>query len=293
VKPEGAPGEVAGLKTQAEAEARKARTKATVLKLIGGLPLTRTPLAAKTFGVIQEDGFKVEKITYDSLPGYHVTANRLCADGEGTVSGVIVAPGHGLDGKIGNRGFAVNLARAGMIVLAYDIVAEGERLQHYDPELGASKVGRPTGEHSLAAWQTAPVGDHVSRYFIWDAVRGLDYLAARPDVDAQRLGAFGCSGGGTMTAFLSALDERVKATATACYVTDFDHLLSTVGPQDGEQSIPGFLAAASTSPTSSRWPRRAPTPWSRPPRTCSRSPAPRRRSRRSRASTSSMARRTG
>jgi hypothetical protein len=94
-----------------------------------------------------------------------------------------------------------------MIVLAYDIVSEGERLQHYDPELGASKVGRPTGEHSLAAWQTAPVGDHVSRYFIWDAVRGLDYLAARPDVDAQRLGAFGCSGGGTITAFLSALDR--------------------------------------------------------------------------------------
>jgi hypothetical protein len=151
---------------------------------------------------------------------------------------IIVAPGHGLDGKIGNRGFAVNLAKAGMIVLAYDIVSEGERLQHYDPELGASKVGRPTGEHSLAAWQTAPVGEHVSRYFIWDAVRGLDYLAARPDVDAQRLGAFGCSGGGTVTAFLSALDDRVKATATACYVTDFDHLLSTVGPQDGEQSIP-------------------------------------------------------
>jgi cephalosporin-C deacetylase-like acetyl esterase len=237
--------QVAELKTQAEAEARKARTKATFLNLIGGLPLTRTPLAAKAYGVIQEDGFKVEKITYDSLPGYHVTANVYVPTGQGAgpFPAVIVAPGHGLDGKIGNRGFAVNLARAGMIVLAYDIVSEGERLQHYDPELGASKVGRPTGEHSLAAWQTAAVGDHVSRYFIWDAVRGLDYLAARPDVDAQRLGAFGCSGGGTVTAFLSALDERVKATATACYVTDFDHLLSTVGPQDGEQSIPGFLAS--------------------------------------------------
>jgi cephalosporin-C deacetylase-like acetyl esterase len=236
---------VAGLKTQADAETRRVRNKATVLKLIGGLPEVRTPLAAKTWGVIQEDGFRVEKITYDSLPGYHVTANVYVptGQGKGPFPAIIVAPGHGLDGKIGNRGFATNLARAGMIVLAYDIVSEGERLQHYDPELGASKVGRPTGEHSLAAWQTAPVGDHVSRYFIWDAMRGLDYLAARPDVDAQRLGAFGCSGGGTITAFLAALDERVKATATACYVTDFDHLLSTVGPQDGEQSIPGFLAA--------------------------------------------------
>nr|WP_295106386.1 acetylxylan esterase [uncultured Caulobacter sp.] len=233
---------VAGLKSRADAEARKAANRATILKLIGGLP-QRTPLAAKTWGVVQEDGFKVEKVTYDSLPGYHVTANLYVPAGKGPFPAIIVAPGHGLDGKIGNRGFAVNLARAGMMVLAYDIVSEGERLQHYDPELGASKVGRPTGEHSLAAWQTAPVGDHVSRYFIWDAIRGLDYLSARPDVDAQRLGALGCSGGGTLTAFLSALDDRVKATGTACFITDFDHLLSTVGPQDGEQSIPGFLAS--------------------------------------------------
>jgi dienelactone hydrolase len=234
--------EVAGLKTQADAEARKAKVRATVLELIGGLPTAKTPLAARKFGQVVEDGYRAEKITYDSLPGYHVTANVYVPDGKGPFPAIIVAPGHGLDGKLGNRGFAVNLAKAGMIVLAYDIVSEGERLQHYDPELGASKVGRPTGEHSLAFWQTLPVGEHVSRYFIWDAVRGLDYLAARPDVDAQKLGAFGCSGGGTLTAFLSALDDRVKATATACYVTKFDNLLATVGPQDGEQSIPGFIA---------------------------------------------------
>ncbi len=234
--------EVAGLKTRADAEARKAKVRATVLELIGGLPAQKTPLAARKFGQVVEDGYRVEKITYDSLPGYHVTANVYVPDGKGPFPAIIVAPGHGLDGKLGNRTFAVNLAKAGMIVLAYDIVSEGERLQHYDPELGASKVGRPTGEHSLAFWQTLPTGDHVSRYFIWDAIRGLDYLSSRPDVDAQKLGAFGCSGGGTMTAFLSALDDRVKATATACYVTKFDNLLATVGPQDGEQSIPGFIA---------------------------------------------------
>jgi cephalosporin-C deacetylase-like acetyl esterase len=80
-----------------------------VLKLIGGLPQTRTPLAAKTFGVVQ-DGYRVEKITYDSLPGYHVTANVYVPTGKGPFPAIIVAPGHGLDGKLGNRGFAVNLA---------------------------------------------------------------------------------------------------------------------------------------------------------------------------------------
>ena len=237
--------EVAGLKTQAQAEARKARNRAKLLALIGGLPPAAPLSAVKTWGVVEEDGFRLEKITYDSTPGYPVTAHVYVptGQGQGPFPAIIASPGHSPDGKLSNRDFAANLARAGIVVLAYDIVSEGERLQHYDPDLAASKVGRPTGEHSLAAWQVAPTGDHVSRYFIQDAVRGLDYLAARPDVDPQRLGAFGCSGGGTLTAFLSALDDRVKATASACYINDFDHLLASVGPQDGEQSIPGFIAA--------------------------------------------------
>ncbi len=237
--------EVAGLRTQAQAEARKARNRAKLLALIGGLPPAAPLSAVKTWGVVEEDGFRLEKITYDSTPGYPVTAHVYVptGQGQGPFPAIIASPGHSPDGKLSNRDFAVNLARVGIVVLAYDIVSEGERLQHYDPDLAASKVGRPTGEHSLAAWQVAPTGDHVSRYFIQDAVRGLDYLAARPDVDPQRLGAFGCSGGGTLTAFLSALDDRVKATASACYINDFDHLLASVGPQDGEQSIPGFIAA--------------------------------------------------
>lgn len=129
-------------------------------------------------------------------------------------------------------------------MLSIDIVSEGERLQHFDPELGVSKVGRPTGEHSMAFGQEMAAGSHVSRYFLADAVRGVDYLASRSDVDAARIGAFGCSGGGTMTAYLAAFDPRIKAVATACYITDFDHLLApgATGPQDAEQSIPDFLA---------------------------------------------------
>jgi hypothetical protein len=129
-----------------------------VLKLIGGLPQTRTPLAAKTYGVVQEDGFKVEKITYDSLPGYHVTANVYVPDraGDGTVPGHHRRAGPRPGRQDRQPRLRGEPGRAGMIVLAYDIVSEGERLQHYDPELGASKVGRPTGEHSLAAWQTRP-----------------------------------------------------------------------------------------------------------------------------------------
>jgi dienelactone hydrolase len=75
-----------------------------------------------------------------------------------------------------------------------------------------------------------------------DAMRGVDYLAARPDVDGSHVGTFGCSGGGTITAYFAALDDRVKAAAVACYITSFTELLaSNQGAQDAEQSLPHFI----------------------------------------------------
>jgi cephalosporin-C deacetylase-like acetyl esterase len=202
------------------------------------------PVVRRQTGVSHERGFNIENIWYESAPGYRVTANvYVPTTAAGPYPAIIIQPGHGPDGKLGDYAFAANFARAGFIVLSIDIVSEGERLQHFDPELGASKVGRPTGEHSMAFAQVMAAGGHVSRYFLADATRGVDYLASRADVDAQRIGAFGCSGGGTLTAYLAAFDPRIKAAATACYIADFDHLLApgATGAQDAEQSIPDFL----------------------------------------------------
>jgi cephalosporin-C deacetylase-like acetyl esterase len=233
---------IAALTTEENARRRQVRVRSLLSEMIEFETATG-PVISETTGVSHEDGFDIERVRYQSLPGYWVTANLFTPKSEGPHPAIIIQPGHGVDGKIGNYGFAANFARAGFVVLNMDIVGEGERIQHYDPEIGASKVGRPTGEHSMAFEQSLPTGGHVSRYFIQDAVRGVDYLMARPDVDDQRIGAFGCSGGGTMTAYLSALDQRIKATATACYVTDYDHLLApgVTGPQDAEQSIPFFI----------------------------------------------------
>ena len=232
------------IRTRADAEGRKIHVRAEILQLIGGLPDTRGPLSVRHFGTVKGDGFRIEKISYDSQPGFHVTSNvYVPAASEGPFPAVLVTPGHYPSGKVSEYGLAANLARAGMLVLVYDPISEGERLQHFDPELRASKVGRPTLEHSLANVQVLLVGDHLSRYFIWDAMRGIDYLTTRPDVDAERIGAFGCSGGGNVTAYLAALDDRVKAAASACYITSFQELLvSRAGVQEAEQSIPYFLA---------------------------------------------------
>ncbi len=232
------------IQTRAEAEARSKQLRRFVLDALGGLPKIRTPLHARLVGELNGNGFTVERLVYDSLPGFHVTANLyLPKSADGPFPAVLYTPGHYPAGKGEAWNLAGNMARNGIAVLVYDPIGEGERLQYFDADAGKSLAGQPTGEHTEASVQIALTGDHIARYFVWDAMRGLDYLASRKDIDAHRLGAFGCSGGGTVTAYLAALDPRVKAAGVACYITSYTALLGTIGPQEAEQTIPGFIKA--------------------------------------------------
>ena len=236
---------IARIQTRADAERRQQQVRAKILSMIGGLPETRAPLNAKTAGTLARDGFTIEKVVFESLPAFYVTANvYVPAAGAGPFPAVVMTPGHSPTGKAGEYLLAANFARNGIVALAYDPMAEGERLQYFDASTGKSAVGGPTGEHSQASIADDLTGEHISRYFVWDAMRAIDYLSGRKDIDAQRIGAFGCSGGGTVTAYLAALDPRVKAAASACYITAFQDLLAApTGVQEAEQTIPGFIAA--------------------------------------------------
>src|SRR3984885_2764681 len=237
--------EVAGIQSRAAAEARQAKVHQLVLSLMGSLP-ERSPLNAKVLGSTQGDGFRVEKVLFDSQPGFHVTALLYVPDHRDEkekLPAIVMAPGHAASGKAGDYATAVAFARNGFVVLSYDPIGQGERLQYPDPvRPDASLATRPTGEHGEAGLQPTLIGDAVTRYFVWDAMRAVDYLSERPEVDAKRIGAFGCSGGGAITAAFSAIDTRVAAIGVACFTTSFDTLLATIGPQDGEQSIPHFIA---------------------------------------------------
>jgi cephalosporin-C deacetylase-like acetyl esterase len=287
--------EIAKITTREQAEARQQEVRAKILDLMGG-GFQRTPLNAKVLGSTQLDGFRIEKVVYESQPKFYVTALLYLPDGatsaaanakggpqglkpdsvqsaKGTAEAVpltkasgvggggkfpaiVMAPGHAASGKAGDYTMAATFARNGFAVLSYDPIGQGERLQYLDPNpKTASKVApgspypgqslatRPTGEHGEAGLQPTLIGDAVARYFGWDGIRAVDYLISRPEIDAERIGAFGCSGGGAMTALLGAADKRVKATATACYFTSFDTLLPSIGAQDAEQSVPGFIAS--------------------------------------------------
>ena len=234
---------VSQIHNRAEADRRKAMVRQKILQLIGGLPERSGPVAVKQFGSLAGDGFRVEKVAYESLPGFWVTANvYLPAEGTGPFPAIVVAPGHGAAGKVEDWSWGGNFARNGITVLAYDPLGQGERLQYFDAEKKASMIGSPTGEHGEANIPPLLIGDDLVRYMVNDAMRGVDYLVGRKDIDSNRIGAFGCSGGGTATAYFAALDPRVKVAATACFITAFQELLaSATGNQDAEQTIPHFV----------------------------------------------------
>ena len=256
---------IAAITTQAQAEARQHEVRSQILGLLGG-GFEKTPLNAKVLGSTQLDGFRLEKILFDSQPNFHVTALLYLPDPQTQVASkdpgasslaasslrersqklpaIVIAPGHGPTGKATDFAIASTLARNGFAVLSYDPIGQGERLQYPDPaHPGRSLAGAPTGEHAEAGLQPTLIGDAVARYFVWDGVRAVDYLVSRPEIDPERIGAFGCSGGGVMTAMLAAADRRIHAVATACYITSMDALLPTLGPQDAEQSIPNFISS--------------------------------------------------
>jgi cephalosporin-C deacetylase-like acetyl esterase len=230
------------VQTRTDAERRKDLVRRKILALIGGLPAHPNSITAKQFGTLSGVGFRIEKLAYESLPGFWVTANLYVPTNDGgPYPAVLLAPGHEATGKQSQYSWGVNFARNGIMALAIDPLGQGERLQYLGSD-SKSTIGGSTGEHGEANIPAMLIGENIARYFINDSMRGIDYLASRKDVDANRIGAFGCSGGGTSTAYLAALDDRLKAVGVACYITSFQELLpSATGAQEAEQSIPHFI----------------------------------------------------
>ncbi|HEY2933427.1 MAG TPA: acetylxylan esterase [Acidobacteriota bacterium] len=235
---------LAAITSKESAARRQAYVRERILQSIGGLP-ERTPLNPKTIGVLERDGYKIEKIIFESQPGLFVTANLYVPKtGASPYPAVLVPLGHELGAKAHHawQRLIVTFAKNGFVVLTYDPIGQGERIQIYDPDFKEWKLeGGSTTEHTVVGIQCLLTGQNLARYTIWDGMRALDYLELRPEVDKSRIGCTGNSGGGTMTAYLSALDDRVKVAAPSCYITSWRRLLETIGPQDAEQVMLPFL----------------------------------------------------
>lgn len=195
-----------------------------LLAMLGGLPPTRTPLHPRVTGRIAMDGFHIEKLIFESLPGVYVTALVYVPDdssgGEPAKHPAILVPaGHAENGKAHYQTLCQRLVQRGYVVMSWDPVGQGERSQFWDAKAGKSRYNRICGEHAVLGNLAYLAGANLARWEIWDGLRAFDYLLTRPEVDPERINITGTSGGGFQAIHIAALEPRIKVAAVSCYIT--------------------------------------------------------------------------
>ena len=212
------------IQTRAEWEQRAQKIRVQVLVSCGLWPQPeKTPLDAKVFGRIQRDGYSVEKVYFQSYPGFYVAGNlyRPLGRGAGPFPGVLNPHGHWSKGRLADEADGsiaarcINFAKQGMIAFSWDMVGYNDT-QFAHP---AGAAGYATHRHfandpTNLLWGISQMGLQT-----WNSVRALDFLLSLPDVDAKRVACTGESGGGTQTFMLGAIDDRLAAQAPIVMVS--------------------------------------------------------------------------
>jgi Abhydrolase family len=210
------------VRTEADLLALQRAIRAKALEIIGGLPSERSNLEARIIGTIPRDGYRIEKLVFESLPGFHVTALVYVPDlPAGPKPAVLVPCGHSPLGKAypAYQEIAGRLAKRGYVVLCWDPVGQGERSQFWDAARSSSRYNLVCGEHAILGNLATLAGASLLRWEIWDGMRAVDYLRTRPDVDGGHIAITGTSGGGLQSTWIGALDDRIGFVAPSCFVT--------------------------------------------------------------------------
>ena len=225
------------IKNIAELKKRQDYIKECFLKSIGGLPEPSKDLNAEITGTIQFEGYKVEKIVFTPRENVYATANMYIPDGiigNKKNAAVIFTCGHWDISKRG-EGYQIvcqYLVRAGLIVFALDPVGQGERYSYINTE---QKIGPCTMDHDYAGFQCIALGKDITRYFLHDIMRAFDYLASRPEINPDKIGITGTSGGGTQSCMMMLADKRIAAAAPSCFIMNRKQYMKTGQAQDREQ----------------------------------------------------------
>ncbi len=237
---------------RAEAERWQTELRAKVTELIGGLPERDAPLESQTLEVREFDGYRREKFVFQSQPGVFVLGYLLTPhDSAAPHATAICLPGHGrgvddivgIDDQGGDRtekvgysyDFAIQCVEHGMAAVAIEQVGFGCRRgdQAKEDGLGASSC-RPAAGAALL------LGETMVAWRVFDMMRTIDWIETRDDLDSDRVGCMGISGGGTITTFGAALDTRIKAAFISGYLNTFrDSILSISHCIDNY--VPGIL----------------------------------------------------
>ena len=201
-------------RTLAEWESRKAHLRKQILAAAGLLPMPeKTALHPVIFGRVQREGYSIEKVYIESLPGYYLCGNLYRPLGRtGKRPGVLLTQGHWSYGRLENQQLAsaptlgASLAMQGYVAFSYDMVGYNDMIQT------PHSFGSPREQ----MWSFGPLGLQL-----WNSIRALDFLEALEDVDPTKIGMTGASGGGSQTFLLTAVDDRVRCSAPVNMVSAY------------------------------------------------------------------------
>jgi dienelactone hydrolase len=203
------------IQSKAEWQKRAQEMREHVLVSCGLWPMPeRTPLHAKIFDRLERDGYSVEKVYFETYPGFYLAGNlyRPRGKGNGPFPGVLNPHGHWSNGRMADNqdgsiaARCISFARMGMVAFSYDMVGYNDTMQADHRSFGAN----PTN----LLWSVSLMGVQT-----WDSIRALDFLESLPDVDKKRLACTGESGGGTQTFMLGAVDSRLALQAPIVMVS--------------------------------------------------------------------------
>jgi dienelactone hydrolase len=234
---------LAELNTRADAEAYVQTVRARIRECFGPFP-EKTPLNPRMTKVVQRDAYRIENVLFESRPGFLVSANLYIPKGRSVpLPGIVASCGHSDNGKAIEtyQAFCQGLARMGYVVLIFDPIGQGERMQYVDANWKPMR-GTGTAEHNYAGIQQLLVDERFCMWRAWDGIRALDYLMSRKEVDVRHLGITGNSGGGTMTTWLCGVESRWTMAAPSCFVTEFRRNMENELGADLEQCPPKALA---------------------------------------------------
>lgn len=200
----------AGYRSREEWLDRAARLKKQILVSAGLWPTpAKAPIKATIFGKVDRGDHTVEKVYFESYPGFYVTGNLYRPkNAQGKLPAVLCTHGHWTYGRLENQQLnsvparAASFARQGYVAFTYDMVG-------YNDSAAIS--------HRFAAGHRENIVDRESLWSVnllglqlWDSIRSIDFLLTLPEVDSERIAITGESGGGTQTFLLMAVDDRIK-----------------------------------------------------------------------------------
>lgn len=206
--------------TEVSAARRLQEVRKDLLKAWGGFPETPCDLAPRVLETLDRDDYKLEKLLLQTYPGVWMTAHAYVPKREGKLPAVLCVHGHWKEAKQAPavQARCIGLVKHGYFVLAVDAFGAGERA-----------VGEALGEYhgEMTAATLLPVGKPLSGIQVYENMRAVDYIQSRPEVDPEKIGITGASGGGNQTMYAGAWDSRFKAVVPVCSVGTYNAYLGT------------------------------------------------------------------